>query len=226
MNFQDFYYILELIGTAAFASSGAMIAIRKGMDIFGIIVLAIMTAIGGGIFRDVVLGINPPTAFLKTIYTSISIGVSLIIIILLKIKNNKVSFLNRRFLLFYVKLVSVLDAIGLGIFTVSGVRLAMKMAYLNNTFLLIFVGIVTGCGGGVLRDLCSGTIPIIFTKNTIYAMASFLGAVTYIVLRPHLRHYAFLIGAIVVVIARLLSMKYRWSLPNVKSDLIDDGPDQ
>lgn len=226
MNFEEFYYILELIGTAAFASSGAMIAIRKGMDIFGIIVLAIMTAIGGGIFRDLILGINPPTAFLKTIYTSISIGVSLLIIILLKINNKKANFLNRKFLFFYVKLVSVLDAIGLGIFTVSGVRLAMKMAYLNNTFLLIFVGIVTGCGGGVLRDLCSGTIPIIFTKNTIYAMASFLGAVTFIILRPYIRHYAFLVGAIVVVISRLLSMKYRWSLPNVKSDLIDDGPDQ
>lgn len=209
MNFEKFYYILELIGTAAFASSGAMIAIRKGMDIFGIIVLAIMTAIGGGVFRDLVLGINPPTAFLNTTYTTISIIISIFIILILKYNTKKENFLNKKFLLFYVKIVSFLDAIGLGLFTVSGVRMAMKMGYIDNIFLLLFVGISTGCGGGVLRDLCSGTIPIIFTKNTIYAMASFLGAVTFIFLRPYIRHYAFLLGAIVVVISRLLSMKYR-----------------
>lgn len=226
MNFDKFYYILEIIGTIAFASSGAMIAIRKGMDVFGIIVLSIITAVGGGIFRDLVLGINPPTAFIKTTYTTVSVISAIVVIIIYKLIDKK-KFLNMNFLLTYVKIISILDAIGLGIFTMSGVNLAWKMAYGSNRYLLIFVGIATGCGGGVVRDLCAGAIPIIFTKNTIYAMASFLGAVTFIFSRQYIRHhYAYLLGVIVVIAVRLLSMKYRWSLPDVRSDLIDEGPDQ
>lgn len=226
MNFDKFYYILEIIGTVAFASSGAMIAIRKGMDVFGIIVLSIITAVGGGIFRDLVLGINPPIAFLKTIYSTVSIISAAAVIIIYKLIDKR-KFLNMNFLLTYVKIISVLDAIGLGIFTMSGVNLAWKMAYGSNRYLLIFVGMVTGCGGGVVRDLCAGAIPIIFTKNTIYAMASLLGAVAFIFSRQYIRHhYAYLLGVIVVIVVRLLSMKYRWSLPDVRSDLIEDGPDQ
>ena len=225
MNFEKFYYILELIGTVAFASSGAMIAIRKGMDVFGIIVLSIITAVGGGIFRDLVLGINPPIAFLQTIYTTVSVVSATAVIIIYKLIDKK-KFLNMNFLLTYVKIISVLDAIGLGIFTMSGVNLAWKMAYGSNRYLPIFVGMVTGCGGGVVRDLCAGAIPIIFTKNTIYAMASLLGAVAFILSRQYFRHYAYLLGVIVVIVVRLLSMKYRWSLPDVRSDLIEDGPDQ
>lgn len=226
MNFDKFYYILEIIGTVAFASSGAMIAIRKGMDVFGIIVLSIITAVGGGIFRDLVLGINPPIAFLKTIYSTVSIISAAAVIIIYKLIDKR-KFLNMNFLLTYVKIISILDAIGLGIFTMSGVNLAWKMAYGSNRYLLIFVGMVTGCGGGVVRDLCAGAIPIIFTKNTIYAMASLLGAVAFIFSRQYIRHhYAYLLGVIVVIVVRLLSMKYRWSLPDVRSDLIEDGPDQ
>lgn len=226
MNFDKFYYILEIIGTIAFASSGAMIAIRKGMDVFGIIVLSIITAVGGGIFRDLVLGIKPPTAFIKTTYTTVSVISAIIVIIIYKLIDKK-KFLNMNFLLTYVKIISILDAIGLGIFTMSGVNLAWKMAYGSNRYLLIFVGMVTGCGGGVVRDLCAGAIPIIFTKNTIYAMASLLGAVAFIFSRQYIRHhYAYLLGVIVVIVVRLLSMKYRWSLPDVRSDLIEDGPDQ
>ncbi len=224
MDFDSLYYIMEIIGTIAFASSGALVAIRKGMDFFGIIVLAIITAIGGGVFRDIVLGITPPTAFINTIYTTLSIATAIVIIILF---SNKKKFLNKKFLVLYVKITSVLDAIGLGIFTVGGVSMAMKMGFGKNQFLLMFVGVVTGCGGGIVRDLCSGVIPIIFTKNTIYAMASLMGAASFVWLRPFIRqHYAFIVGILVVIVSRLLSMKYRWSLPNVNSDLIEDTPRQ
>ena len=86
---------------------------------------------------------------------------------------------------------------------------------------MIFVGVITGCGGGVLRDLLSDTIPIIFTKNTIYAVASLLGAVVFIVLRPYGANFSFFMGALTTAVIRLLSMKYRWSLPDVSSDLVD-----
>lgn len=219
MDFDRLYYILEIIGTIAFASSGALVAIRKGMDIFGIIVIAVMTAVGGGVFRDIILGITPPTAFIKTVYTSVSIATA-IVLILFFMHNNK--FNNKQFMVMYVKVVSVFDAIGLAIFTINGISMAMRMGHGQNKFLLLFVGIVTGCGGGYMRDISSGFIPIIFTRNTIYAMASLVGGLSFLYLRPLIREpKAFLISVIIVILIRLLSIKYRWSLPNVNSDLLD-----
>ncbi len=161
MDYEKFYYIAEIVGTVAFASSGTLVAIRKGMDIFGIVVLAIITAVGGGIIRDITLGITPPMAFRDTTYTSVSIVTALVLIV----------FLSKK-----IKILSL---------------------------------------KGVNR------IPIIFTKNTIYAVASLLGAVVFIVLRPFGANFAFFIGASATVVIRLLSMKYRWSLPDVSSDLVD-----
>lgn len=223
MNYESIYYIAEIIGTIAFASSGTLVAIRKGMDIFGIVVLAIITAVGGGIIRDITLGITPPMAFRDTTYTSIAIATALVLIIFLskKIKFLRLNKVSRSFMIKYTQVASVLDAIGLGLFTVSGVSVAMVRGYSHNAFLMIFVGVITGCGGGVLRDLLSDTIPIIFTKNTIYAVASLLGAVVFIVLRPYGANLSFLLGALTCVVVRLLSMKYRWSLPDVASDLVD-----
>lgn len=223
MDYEKFYYIAEIVGTVAFASSGTLVAIRKGMDIFGIVVLAIITAVGGGIIRDITLGITPPMAFRDTTYTSVSIVTALILIVFLskKIKILSLKGVDREFMIKYTQFASVLDAIGLGIFTASAVTVGIARGYMNNPFLLIFVGVITGCGGGVMRDLLSDTIPIIFTKNTIYAVASLLGAVVFIVLRPFGANFAFLMGASATVVIRLLSMKYRWSLPDVSSDLVD-----
>ena len=223
MNYEKFYYIAEIIGTVAFASSGTLVAIRKGMDVFGIVVLAIITAIGGGVIRDITLGITPPMAFRDNTYTVVAIITALVLILFLskKIKFLRLNTVNRNFMIKYTQVASVLDAIGLGLFTVSGVSVAMVRGYSNNAFLMIFVGVITGCGGGVLRDLLSDTIQIIFTKNTIYAVASLLGAVVFIVLRPYGANFSFLMGALTTVVIRLLSMKYRWSLPDVSSDLVD-----
>lgn len=224
MDYEKFYYIAEIIGTIAFASSGTLIAIRKGMDIFGIVVLAIITAVGGGVIRDVTLGITPPMAFRDTSYTTIAIVTALILIIFLsrKIKFLRLNKVTRTFMIKYTKVASVLDAIGLGLFTVSGVNVAIVQGFVSNKFLLVFVGVITGCGGGVLRDLLSDTIPIIFTKNTIYAVASLLGALSFILLRPYGANFAFFIGAVICVVIRLLSIKYRWSLPDVTSDIVDN----
>lgn len=224
MQYEKLYYIIEIIGTVAFASSGTLIAIRKGMDIFGIFVLAIITAVGGGVIRDITLGITPPMAFRDTSYTTVAIVTALVLIIFLsrKLKILRLNKVTRSFMIKYTQLASILDAIGLGIFTVSGVSVAIVRGYMDNKFLLIFVGLITGCGGGVLRDLLSDTIPIILTKNTIYAVASLLGAVSFIYLIDYGRNQAFIVGIVVCIIVRLLSMKYRWSLPDVSSDLVDE----
>ena len=123
MDYEKFYYIAEIVGTVAFASSGTLVAIRKGMDIFGIVVLAIITAVGGGIIRDITLGITPPMAFRDTTYTSVSIVTALILIIFLskKIKILSLKGVDREFMIKYTQIASVLDAIGLGIFTASAV---------------------------------------------------------------------------------------------------------
>lgn len=154
--------ILEVIGTIAFAISGALIGIKKKLDLFGVIFLSITTAVGGGIFRDLVLGNTPPVAFVKPIYCSISGAAGIITFIfygrISKLKN----------------IISITDALGLGVFTALGsnAALAHNMA---NPFIVISMGLITGIGGGILRDVFVKDIPFVFRKE-IYAVASILGA--------------------------------------------------
>ena len=202
-------FVLELIGTAAFAVSGAIVGIKKRMDLFGVIVLGVCTAVGGGIVRDLILGITPPAAFQSPGYALTAITVSALV------------FLPpvRRLLHWREKLYDtallIFDAIGLGIFTVIGVQTAYIATGELNAFLAIFVGVVTGCGGGVLRDMFAGTPPYIFVKH-FYATASIIGAVVCLLLWNIGQMPAMLIGAAVTLTLRLLAAHYRWSLPKAK----------
>ena len=109
-----------------------------------------------------------------------------------------------------------LDAIGLGVFTVMGIRTAIEASFENNIFLLIFVGAVTGIGGGMLRDVMAGMTPFVFVKH-VYAIASILGAVCYIILRLYIRDtISLFLGAAVVIIIRLLAAHFRWNLPRIR----------
>ena len=199
----------EIIGTIAFAISGAVVAISKKMDIFGVAILGMTTAVGGGILRDLILGITPPAAFQSPGYAVTAIAVSALV------------FLPpvRRLLHWNEKLYDtallIFDAIGLGIFTVVGVQTAYIATGELNAFLAIFVGVVTGCGGGVLRDMFAGTSPYIFVKH-FYATASILGAVACILLWNIGQMPAMLLGAAVTLTLRLLAAHYRWSLPKAK----------
>ena len=204
-------YIIEIIGTIAFASSGAMIGIRKKMDIFGINVLAITTALGGGLIRDLVLGINPPNMFRDSSYALWAIATACVLFIVLKWKKH---LLEAHLSDAQEAFMGIMDAIGLGAFTVIGIDKAIQMGY-ESTFLLIFVGVITGVGGGMLRDIMAGNTPFIFVKH-IYACASIAGAIVCLLLRMIVYDYvAMIIGAVVVVIIRILAAKYRWNLPKV-----------
>ena len=190
-------YIFEMIGTVAFASSGALVGIRKNMDIFGVNVLGITTAVGGGCIRDIILGITPPKMFQNFSYLNQEL-------------------LSSRFLETYERVMISLDAIGLGVFTVMGIRTAIEASFENNIFLLIFVGAVTGIGGGMLRDVMAGMTPFVFVKH-VYAIASILGAVCYIILRLYIRDtISLFLGAAVVIIIRLLAAHFRWNLPRIR----------
>lgn len=204
---ETFILILELAGTMAFAASGAMTGLKKGMDLFGVCILGLTTAVGGGVIRDVILGNTPPATFLSPIYASVALVTSLVL------------FLPgiRRLLMWDQRLYDlsmlILDSLGLGIFTVVGIRIAWSSTAEPTLFLLVFVGVVTGVGGGVLRDVMAGDTPYIFVKH-IYACASLAGALACAGLwRPAGEVAAMLTGAGVVVLIRFLSAHYRWNLP-------------
>ena len=191
---------IELIGTAAFAVSGACLGIRKRMDVFGIIILGMSTAVGGGIIRDLILGINPPAAFQRPVYAFLAIAVSLLVFIF-RSKINALGDDNVPLL--------IMDSMGLAVFTVVGVRAGIES---GNVFLESFLGVITGVGGGVLRDIFAGETPSIFVKH-FYACASLIGALAAIMIWPFGDDIAMLAGAVVVLILRLAAARFRWDLP-------------
>ncbi|MBQ6877947.1 MAG: trimeric intracellular cation channel family protein [Oscillospiraceae bacterium] len=207
----NIFLIFELVGTVAFAFSGAMVGLSRKMDIFGVVVLGIVTAVGGGVIRDIVLGLTPPATFRNPIYISVAIIVSIILFIpgvrrfLFKKQNA------------FDKAMLFMDSLGLGIFTAVGIEVAY-LAEHRSVFLLVFVGMITGIGGGVLRDVLSGNTPYIFVKH-FYASASLIGALVSIFLWNNLGQSAGIIGcAFVVTALRLLAAKFRWSLPKAENN--------
>ena len=203
-------FIMELIGTAAFSCSGAMVAIKKNLDLLGIVVLGVITAVGGGMIRDVLLGIHPPTLFLKPVYVTVAVIAAIIIFLLMRSKNIS------RFLLtaeYYDWTMNLLDAIGLGAFTVVGVNTSISAGQGNFQFLTIFLGVITGVGGGLLRDMMACEVPAILRKH-VYASASIAGALCYVFLADWMTGDAsMIISALLVILIRMLATRYCWNLP-------------
>lgn len=202
--------IFEIVGVISFALSGAMTALRRQMDIFGICVLGLTTACGGGIIRDLILGQTPPAAFRDPLSVSLAVAVSVVVFIPAV---RRLLYHNRRA---YELLLLWADSVGLGIFAVSGVCVAIEAGYASNRFLTVFVGVLTGVGGGVLRDIFAGDRPYIFVKH-VYACAALLGALVCDLLwQPVGRNAAMLAGFAVVLVIRLCSAHFRWSLPHAQ----------
>ena len=158
--------VLELIGTVAFAVSGGIIAIEKGLDYFGIIFFGIITAVGGGIIRDTIMNSDLPVALANPIYVILSI-ISAICVIIFYSRIVK----HRKTLIFC-------DAIGLAAFTAIGAQVALLNGF-DIPFVIIVFGLLTGTGGGTLRDVFAREIPFIFLKE-IYAIASIAGATSFV----------------------------------------------
>ena len=144
---ETFILILELAGTMAFAASGAITALKKGMDLFGVCILGLTTAVGGGVIRDLLLGITPPGTFQDPIYAVVALLTSLVLFLP---RIRRLLMWDQRL---YDLVLLIMDSAGLGIFTVAGIRIAYEHAARPTLFLLVFVGVVTGVGGGVLRDV-------------------------------------------------------------------------
>lgn len=220
MEINTIFLILDIIGTMAFAVSGAFVAIKVRFDIFGVLVIGCLTAVGGGITRDILIGATPPAVFSKWYILAIAALTSLAVFLIAYINRKK--FDETRSKIEYVN--NIFDAIGLGAFSVAGTEVAFTNGFSGNPILAVTLGVLTGVGGGVLRDVLTETPPYIFKKH-VYALASMSGAIAYYVIRLFTQNNLLpsVVGMALVVGLRMLASKYKWSLPKIKLSEGDKG---
>lgn len=206
-------YIFEMVGTVAFAISGAMIAIKKRVDIFGVIVLSSMTALGGGIVRDILIGHLPPTMFSDYRYVLAAVVTSVVVFVVAYIFRD----LYRRSESTVDAVNNIFDALGLGIFTVMGAKVAIGSGFTVNGILVVCLAVITGVGGGIIRDIMLKEIPFVLKKR-IYAVASILGGTAY-----HLMYInnvniriATVVAVLIVFTVRILATVFKLDLPKIK----------
>ena len=203
-------FILECLGAVSFAITGVLVGVEAKLDFFGVCFVSCATVVGGGIMRDVILGITPPLVFTNITMILITLIVSTLVFFILYIKRSlyekkdKIEQIN-----------NIFDAAGLGVFTVVGMNVAMSSGFENNFFFVVFLGMTTGCGGGILRDVIVSDVPFVLTKR-IYAVASIAGGIVY-----YLLHVTFSVGDIISAVSgilvifalRLLASVFKWDLP-------------
>lgn len=202
----DLIYVLDIIGTFAFAISGALVASKKDFDLFGVIIIAFATAVGGGMTRDVLIDAHPINWIgdLNYIWTILA---AVIFTFLFK---SKIAPLSKTLFLF--------DTIGIGVFTLLGVQ--KGLAFDLHPFIAIVMGMVSAVMGGVIRDVLTNEVPLIFKKE-IYASACLAGGAVFL-LTHHLElsdNIQFFATIITVIIIRLLAVKFHLELPKIKDDL-------
>ena len=253
---------LEILGTIAFSLSGAIEAMKKKMDILGVMVLGVVTAVGGGILRDIIIGELPPAVFqnARNIIIAIAIAFTAFIIaffvpkdrqnkytniVTVQSQPRKLSFsrcgvsakyiftvkcsrmqafitFNRKNMLgseqlpnIYNRVLFISDSVGLGAFTILGIRCVNEQYGYNNPALLLFVGVMTGVGGGMIRDILAGNVPYIFRKH-VYATASIAGAAAYLFLQKIFDlELSTALSLLLVLLLRILAARFEWNLPKV-----------
>ena len=203
--------IFVLIGTVPAAISGAMLGIKKEMDMFGVAVLGLVTGVGGGAIRDVLLGITPPAMFRDPIFDFTAIGTAMLTF--LRVVHHEFT----KHPAIYDMMMLVTDSIGLGVFTMVGVQTAYAQGKDYSLFLIVFVGTITGVGGGILRDLLANRVPYILAKHHLYATASIVGAIVGALLWNVIGDlWAMVTGTVTVFLIRVLAAHFRWSLPKAQ----------
>lgn len=206
---------MEIIGIIAAAVSGSLVAIGSGMDMFGVIFVGCITAVGGGITRDLLLGITPPAIFTNFPIFSISLLTGILVFIL--------AYINRkRFDVFKEKIEYVnnfFDAIGLAAFTIIGSEVCYKNGFSNNCFIITVIGMITGIGGGIYRDILTDSTPYIFKKR-IYAIAAILGSLLYYIMKKYVENAILtsVLPMLLIIVIRILATKYRLGFPKIQLD--------
>lgn len=192
--------VLDLVGIGVFAISGALVAVRKDLDVFGVLVLAGTTGLGGGFLRDVLIGATPPAALADWRYLLVPIGAGLL------------TFVYHPALGRMERTVNVFDAFGLALFCVAGAAKALDHGL--GPLPAALMGMVTGIGGGMIRDVLAGRVPVIF-RGELYAIPALAGAlVTVLGVRADLPELLVtVVGAGVCLVWRLLAIWRRWQAP-------------
>ncbi len=209
-----FYTIIESIGVVAFSVSGAMVAIRRKTDLFGVILLAIITTLGGGLTRDVIFSFTPPAFFNSKEYLLLSVIVSVIVFLFARKFSN--TYLQNETRIEHIN--DIFDALGLGIFAVMGVKVAFEQGYEDNALISITCGAITCICGGMLRDVLTNSTPFVLVKR-IYAIAAIAGSSTYYLLYIYSESIgledslAMILGLAVTFILRVLAMAFKWNMP-------------
>lgn len=205
--------IIELVGTMAFAVSGSLVAIACSLDLFGVIIVGCITAVGGGIVRDLLIGNVPPLVFFKPEVLLLAFLTSLAVFVAAALNAKK--FADMRTKLEHINI--FFDALGLGAFSVAGVEAARAAGFAENMLLAVTLGVITGVGGGILRDVFVNEKPYVLIKH-IYAVASILGCMLYYVVGVCLEHQivATVASVVFIVMFRMLAAHFRWKLPKVK----------
>lgn len=215
MTAENILFIIEIIGTVAFAITGVITALEKKFDVFGALVLGTVTAVGGGIFRDLILGYTPPMAFRKPVYAITALLTSLAVFVIAYFFGRKI----KKHFNVYSQVINIFDSIGLAVFVVGGVNSAVACGFGENMFLSVFVAVLTGVGGGVMRDIMASRAPTILHKR-VYALAAIIGAIIY-----YLLYYYEICSPVIsvavstgtVLIIRILATIFHWNLPTIKN---------
>lgn len=204
--------LIENVGLIAFAISGAVVAARKDMDIFGINLLALVTATGGGLIRDLIIDRTPPVMFVTPSYTIITLITANIAFLIMYFKRP----IPKGITPIYDRLLFWLDTLGLAAFTVDGIFAGIDAGYGDNLFLIAFVGILTGIGGGIIRDVFADKIPAVLIKH-VYAIACIAGSIVTVFLWKYTGNdvLSTVAGFVTIVLLRFLAMHFEWNLPTV-----------
>ena len=197
-----FSLIIEVLGTVAFTISGAFSAMQKKLDLFGVLIIAFVTAIGGGTIRDVLIG-NTPVTWMKDMVTPLIILGTAIVTICFKqlVTNLKITLF-------------LFDALGLGLFTIIGIQKGLDIGL--NPGICVALGTITGCFGGVLRDLLLSQIPVLFQKE-IYATACIIGGTVYCLSLMFInQQFAEMVAVVIICGIRILAVRLNWKLPSIR----------
>lgn len=198
----EFLKLIDILGTVAFAVSGVFAAMQKKLDVFGILIIAFITAVGGGTLRDMMVG-DLPVSWMKNMNYFFIILITTIVVIMF---NRTINNFHKTLLVF--------DSIGLGFFTILGIQKGILFSL--NPAICIALGTITACFGGVIRDISLNNIPLIFQKE-IYATACIFGGIIYFLLLKTSLSLDFveIICITSIFLIRIFAVKYNWSLPEI-----------
>ena len=212
---QTVLFILEIIGTISFTVSGSIIAIKRSLDIFGVCFVGGITAVGGGIIRDLIIGKIPPSFFTSYHNFAITLITSVAVFIVAYIFRRKFGELSEK----TEHINNIFDAMGLAAFSVMGTEVAFVNGFGDNIILSVTLGMLTGVGGGIIRDILTNSTPYVIKKH-VYALASISGSLVYYLMRLTTDDTLIpsIVGIVLIFALRMLATRFLWSLPKIKLD--------